>query len=425
MMNRRNKILLKLSYLSMILCFLPAKVLAINLGVFQLSVFRMILIVMAVVNLYENGFRIRLYSGYSHRMMYLWLVYAVYEIFWSKDIGNYFRVLYFLLEGIILTQVFTRTVKDEKNYREAFSVMRIPLSILLCLGIMEVVTGKYYFLEESQTFTYRNLNYLGLHTPVVMSGNVNDYVTLVLFAGSVFFICYLTDNRKVLKAIDAFFSLVSVGLIVVSGSRGALLGLLLVVLYTFIFIKKARKYIISLGIIITIVFGRKLLPIIYDNLSTINIRSITSTIGNESESIRGNMIRNGFHFLKKTYFMGVGAGQFEDWMKHNSIYYTSNILNMHNWWAEILVEHGIVIFVMYVVFYYRLSRDMIIGSKSDNIIISNISKGCGMFVFGYIIASVSASSNFTCEWLWVFWAIAIAWQRYICEVRGQTQWIIS
>ncbi len=78
---------------------------------------------------------------------------------------------------------------------------------------------------------------------------------------------------------------------------------------------------------------------------------------------------------------------------------------MHNWWVEILVAYGgALIFVLYVIFYvnlwlsmYRTYRDS--SCSKDR----SISIGIMCCMAGYVIGSVSASSNISVEWLWSFW----------------------
>ncbi len=60
----------------------------------------------------------------------------------------------------------------------------------------------------------------------------------------------------------------------------------------------------------------------------------------------------------KTFGFGVGIGNVEYWMENFRVYETFGILNVHNWWVEILVNFGIFIFVRYVLFYSSLVRSI-------------------------------------------------------------------
>ena len=53
--------------------------------------------------------------------------------------------------------------------------------------------------------------------------------------------------------------------------------------------------------------------------------------------------------------IGFGVGNAEYYMANFAKYYTAGIINPHNWWLEILVDYGILVFVGYI--YYILYRN--------------------------------------------------------------------
>lgn len=70
----------------------------------------------------------------------------------------------------------------------------------------------------------------------------------------------------------------------------------------------------------------------------------------ESANVRKFLILNGLHFLDKTHYFGVGSGNVEAWMKKYGV--KVNKSNMHNWWAEVLVNFGVIIFLLYMSLYF-------------------------------------------------------------------------
>src|SRR5690606_27985022 len=66
--------------------------------------------------------------------------------------------------------------------------------------------------------------------------------------------------------------------------------------------------------------------------------------------IRWYLLMYGLRFLRESHFMGVGAGNVEARMEaYREL--LDNKVNIHNWWAEILVNFGVIVFALYVVFY--------------------------------------------------------------------------
>lgn len=154
-------------------------------------------------------------------------------------------------------------------------------------------------------------------------------------------------------------------------------------------------------------------PNAYQNIISELITVDISGQSGGSDFIRINLIKNGMIFLKQSFFMGVGVGNIEYYMALYPKYYTGGITNIHNWWIEILVSSGVVVFIGYIAMYIQnmILLGMIpkISKDKDTIFIANSFLG---FMIAFIIASMSASSNITSEWLWVFWGLIFAFINY-------------
>ena len=130
-----------------------------------------------------------------------------------------------------------------------------------------------------------------------------------------------------------------------------------------------------------------------------------------SDAVRLNLIRNGLVFLRETFGFGVGTANAEYWMATEPVYYVRGFTNVHNWWVEILTNFGVIIFILYIVFYISLFCSIWKRYKTEKdyhtkvlcmILIS--------FMGAFLAASVSSSSNWGKEWLWILWSFIIAFQ---------------
>ena len=130
-----------------------------------------------------------------------------------------------------------------------------------------------------------------------------------------------------------------------------------------------------------------------------------------SDAVRMNLIRNGLVFLKETFGFGVGTGNADYWMQTEPVYYVRGFTNMHNWWVEILTNYGILLFVLYILFYcylfYSLYRKY---KESENMQRKRMCLLFMAFMGAFLVGSISSSSNWGKEWLWVLWALIIAFQ---------------
>ena len=85
------------------------------------------------------------------------------------------------------------------------------------------------------------------------------------------------------------------------------------------------------------------------------------------------------------------------------------ITNIHNWWMEILVSSGVLIFIIYIVVYtksiWKLYRMALVKKDKD---IMNISICFLCFLVAFLIGAMGASSLMTSEWLWPIMAVVMS-----------------
>ncbi|WP_380165133.1 O-antigen ligase family protein [Kroppenstedtia sanguinis] len=73
--------------------------------------------------------------------------------------------------------------------------------------------------------------------------------------------------------------------------------------------------------------------------------------GDQSIHTRKALIIQGLRLLHQSHYLGVGAGNIEYYMQAMPGVDKTNI---HNWWAEVLVNFGVVIFIPYMALYFLL-----------------------------------------------------------------------
>ena len=86
-------------------------------------------------------------------------------------------------------------------------------------------------------------------------------------------------------------------------------------------------------------------------------------------------------------------------------YDTHGIIDMHNWWAEILLSYGILIFVLYVIFYFRLVLTFFRYVSSPLCFIF------AAILCGMTVSCISSSSLTNLEGFWVFQALCVSLQN--------------
>lgn len=405
----------RLVYFMIAVSSIGAGTLSLSLGSFQLSVYRaMVIVLFATIMLADvickkNSVKFSKDNRYSFLFFALWLIYAVLSVAWVKDYSAWFKAVFFIGSGVVGMIVVSYYLRSKEDILQAFYALLPMILFHNIMGWYEWSTGQYLFLQGERVLKYQRLRW-----PVSTFFNTNDYALFLLVSFFILIICFVSAKRKLLRLAYITIMLSSVVLLYLTNSRSSLLGL--VIGTVFLLIISVRKK--SVWRLVIALFGVLLLVVIFkpDLMSNV-VHKVDAVLTFDfskqsgSEFVRINLIRNGFEFLITTFGFGTGAGNIEYWMERYAVYNVSAVYNIHNWWMEVLVSCGLFVFVGYVIFYVKLMRSMWMRfRKSRNRTDIVLSAGILGIMAAYIVAGISSSSNMNTEWLWVFWAIVIAYQ---------------
>lgn len=375
-------------------------------GLGNLSIYRISILMMLVWMMLKKWHKVTIYDKsikYSVDFMLLWLLYAIITVVWARDLNDWFRNVFFLFIAVVFLLLainYITTVRDIQN-----------CLIALFLGVLiQAVLGWYGILTLDERFV--RIEYNTYIFPKAMCGNPNDLATLLFLGLCLTNYFFRISDYVWKKIIMALIAIILLMLIIKCTSRANMVGIIIATFFYVYF--SGRHYKKNVAIFAILSFA--LLPFIIEFV----LLFIRNGGLKGSNLTRVNLIKNGFVFLLETFGMGVGAGQIETWVYERATYTTLGFLNMHNWWMEILTSYGIVIFVGYIIFYLHTFISIFRGTLSYNKNIVEISKMLCAFMAGYVVSSISSSSNMSTEWLWVFWIICIAYHKIIsCEIKRE------
>lgn len=390
-------------------------------GGFQIPLLRFFLVLLGVVALLEHFtikkmkneqifdkkyFKILLRSyfskenGFSIFMMSTWLIYALSSFFWVQSILNWRSAINFIVVGFFCTVVFSLFLKTKKDIFQTFQIMGIIAIIHNVIGWYEVLT---------QNHLFRGYIQWG-RRPVSVFYNTNNFAVFLFIS---IFILYALGERSRnlhLKILYKVMSASSISLVFFTQSRGVIMSVLISLTAFFILsnfekikklleIKRSRVIFIGTSFLITVAIAMTLFYVFIGNLDISTADRIT-------------LVRNGVVFFTSTNGRGVGAGNIEYWMEmHRQFELYRHDMNIHNWWLEILVAYGIVVFSLYIIFYYKLFKSNFLKfAKSTNQIDKSFSKAVMCIMIGFLIASIVPSTLIFHIFHWVFWAVMIAFQ---------------
>ena len=344
-----------------------------------------------------------------------WLAYAVISLAWAPSKSMAIRYLIFLFMGISVIFFSTYYFREKLDLQKFYLLWMGVFITLLFLGFWEHLTG--YHLGVSKLYGETRLMLKFIPTGVFC--NQNDYATFLTL--SIPFSIALMRYKKNLWlyicgigiSIGAFY------LIVVTGSRSNILAVLFELVFILLFLlnfKRKIKAIIAMGVCIILLFIFLLGPVqgFFSQIGG-ELNSIVSQTESRTGSVgvRMNLVRNGLLFLYSTIGFGVGAGNAEYYMTNFSQYYTAGIINPHNWWLEILIDYGILVFVGYIIFYIGIIRNLwkiyrMKQTREEKMICEALL----VSLVGFFFASISSSSIMAFKPQWLLFAFALSYLNY-------------
>lgn len=448
----RQKRLEFLFYLTIIFALLgPTLGIPITEG-FTLTFFRVVFVLLMA------GFMLKVASQKSLEASYLfpirwyaaffafWFLYALLSLTWVVSINDAIRYIVFLGMMLLLTLSLPYFIRTELKFWRTQQVLLGVFAAMILFGVFESITLLH--LPSSRGY--------GFDSAIVTSvfHNQNDFATCITL-GLPFLITalYLLDLNKRHKWFIYFIAVFSVYVLLATGSRSntffafPLIISVLLVMIPFVMDRKKitkKNLMITLGAILlgTIIVqsmsvaflstearerAKEKLNTTFGMFSDLNKGSWNIEEGDDkviegdtgkSVTVRKYLLLNGLHFLAKSHYMGVGAGNIEPLMEGAP---KVDKVNMHNWWAEILVDFGVINFTLYMALYFwMLWRLWKLAWKKTSPQISKMVRwgavSCFAAMVGYFIGGMAPSTAIHFTPMWICYGLSLA-----VIVLGETQ----
>jgi teichuronic acid biosynthesis protein TuaE len=348
-------------------------------------------------------------------LLLFWIVYAFLSLLWVKSISQGIMDLIFLSMGIgiIFFMVFLTTRK--KHFHYLYIIWISSFVVILGIGVINHVLKIH--LPISRIYT---ANPIYSYIPTSVFVNENDFASFISL--SVFFILsgILYFKNTIVRVAGIILILVSVYMLEVTSSRANILAVLIGLGFWFLLLTNTKLKITllfwsSLGAgTFSILFFDKVEALFNAVYQLVSSLVVTSGSDETSTDIRINLLKNSMIFLQNTFGFGVGTGNSDFYMKNFAEYSTGNIVNVHNWWIEILVNYGVVIFTLYCLFYLYLLKELYVINRNipeqSHLKLFSIALLLAMVVFP--LSSVSPSSQIALNYFWVLYGFVIAFINY-------------
>jgi len=408
--------------------FLITVMLGQAIGYGKLYVFHLALLYILFIYVYALGRNIDLqiqkrktfFLGFF-KIMFLWYFTS---IFWSYNIFYSFRYVGYIILGISIVYFTYKWCSTIEKFQTAFKIIQVVFLIQLFVCILEIFTpfrfptspyspyAAFFGKKASDLTGFTMASKIFISTvPTGFLGNPNN-LAIVIVTGFPF----LWFTKRSLKKV--FISLLLLIVAIYSGSRGALIGLILgYIFYLFIAKRKIFFLLVPFCILFSSIFISNLdLLRQSDNVRVADIANLGQTVveyfsqeqstgGSISE--RRQLIRNGMEALWASNGIGVGGGgALAVQEKYGGV---GDLESMHNFWIEILVESGVLFFLAFVTWYIILTYQMFkIFKTNSNFIIRQYAGAVCVALVVFSVSCISASSVIYLLQMWLLFGFAIA-----------------
>ncbi len=414
-------------YLTIIAGFIGPAFFLIPIGPIHLFPYRILLAslwaLFAMSLLFRHG---RLPASHIKIKPYLqfltfWLLYALLSLAWAANKVEAAREIIFLFIGvstIFFTVYYFSNMRDLERF---YYLWLLILVAFIPIGLWENLTGNHLsvsgLIEAPQSVIFM---------PSVVFVGPNEFATFLALSIPLV-VGFLRYRRGFfVQAFGFVILVVSLYLLIATGSRANYIAVILEFAFLFIVLLKSLqrlKAIILTGLLILGIF------IAFPQLSQQACNTMSSQLASitgqwelsyGSTGVRINLIKNSLIFLVRTGGFGVGAGNAEYWMENFQVYPTYGITNPHNWWVEVLVQYGVLIFTGYLLLYLSLIFKLYaiycrLSNKTERMICEGLLVG----VVGFFFASISSSSIMALTPHWLLFAFALTFLNHYHHARGK------
>lgn len=405
--------------------FLGSKVMAINIGV-QLSIYRILLILSPIIIVLCPYNRSSLNETKTYtQLLKQWFIYCILLLPLIHDYAAWGHNLFFLISALLTSYMAGRYLHEKQDVEIVLTGFVVIMLFDALIGVQEMITGIYQFIPENNMDYYDTRSAiestLGVRVPISVAGNPNDFGMMMVFAFIATVTLFSITEHRILKLIYIILSLFFIYMVVACQSRSQFMSLLIAIalLLFNVYRRQSRKAKMIIWTLI-IMLGSYVVGLIVANQDLFLALLEIDVSGNESDAVRWDLIQNGLTIFVDSFFLGVGIGNIEYHMAQPGLLNTNGVINIHNWWLEILVSSGIYIFVLYCSFYVRTLKGFLHKSR---LYIKRDSKRYSLAICGltsmivFILSSMGSSSIFATEWFWAYFVMLFLFNNIFKNIK--------
>jgi O-antigen ligase len=250
-------------------------------------------------------------------------------------------------------------------------------------------------------------------------GNQNNFATYLTLTLP-YFLCLPVVFRDVrLAALGLVGGALTLAILLFTGSRSNLVAAFVVVVGLLVALATDRRgrgrlvagvAVAGLAALLVVpsLGGGGLIPLPEDAVTKLDLRLLAEqrAAGTGSGAVRESVVNDGLGLVASTDGVGVGAGNAEG--RIESLANFTGVVNLHNWWLEVMVNLGLVGFAIYLALYLTLLRDQLRAARtSPEPLVRWLGLAGALALCGFVVGSLGPSSVIHFAPMWITFGLGM------------------
>jgi teichuronic acid biosynthesis protein TuaE len=344
-------------------------------------------------------------------LVLLWFGWLTVALIWAPDKVAGFRYLGVMFTMITLMTATALGGTSGRRLKWLLALLAAAYFLIVMMSMVESYTG--YRLPTSRllTTTSSATNY----AVTSVFHNQNDLATYLSLCWPFFICAFFFTRRFAWRALALIAMALGVAAFVHTGSRSSLIAVGIESLACLAFFRRGfsrRTQTIGAIVAVLLILGAGWLA--FNNSSSqmlrqFRLQGLQNNVQTNSGSgeIRVGLTQTGFGALGRFYLMGAGPGQAEVLVAESVAH--AGIVNLHDWWLEVVVDGGLPAFVLHALLYFGLLAAMWrIARRGADHLLRYLAAAVMLALTGYVIGALGPSSAISFAPMWILWGLAIA-----------------
>jgi len=417
-----------LLYLAIISVFWGDLLFSMPISSIHLSPFRLLLLFLLLLFVGNISFINHGVLNLSHikvkpylQFLAFWLAYAFLSLMWAADKDLAIKNIIFLFIGISIVFLLVYYFREKNNFKYLYWLWLLVFITLIPLGFWELTTGNHLIMSNLLDEDQLVVKFI----PTAVFHNTNDFATYIALTLPMILVWIRYYPNLYSRVLGITIFTLGLILLIVTRSRSNYIAVSTGIIFWFIVLVKFKSKMKILAItaicflLFVFFFADDTAMLNIKDILTIGEHRISSMSGTElqgdlSISRRQNLIKNALYFTIQSVGFGVGVGNIEYYMAEYPIYPVDGLVNVHNWWAEILANYGVFIFVGYLILYVSLLLNLYrVYRKVSDRTVRMICEALLIGWVGFFMGSGASSSIISFAPQWIYLGFILAFLNYV------------